>query len=212
MRFHWLVGAVVVTLLTQISPPARAGLDGSTVQAASYLNVTNPPPAASPAECTVIECTILDYQGLSGPTNSPLPTVPVTYLLDFLTETTVVVDDAQIDITNNLAGPFCDAIPGCVAGNFSGYGFLFTGAPNITNVAVDAASSADFQPVSGGLTWTADSIYVNVNGDNLNVGDQLILHVTTAGSTSTVPEPSAWTVMLLALVGLGLAVRRQKRA
>ncbi len=84
MRFHPLIGAAAVALLMQISPSARAGLIGATVQTASYLDVTYPPPAASPIECTTIDCNILDYEGPSGPTNSPLPIVPVTYLEDSL--------------------------------------------------------------------------------------------------------------------------------
>jgi len=107
MRFHWLIGAAALVLLMQISPSARATLMGATVQSASYLNVSSPPPPASPTECTIIDCMILDYEGPSGPTNSPLPTVPVTYLEDSLTETTVSVGDTQITITNNLAGFFC---------------------------------------------------------------------------------------------------------
>jgi hypothetical protein len=106
MRFHWLIGAAALVLLMQISPSARATLMGATVQSASYLNVSSPPPPASPTECTIIDCMILDYEGPSGPTNSPLPTVPVTYLEDSLTETTVSVGDTQITITNNLAGFF----------------------------------------------------------------------------------------------------------
>ncbi len=156
------------------SAPAQAGLDGATVQSASYFNVSFPPPAASPTECTIIDCTILDYNGPGGPTNSPLPTVPVTYLEDFLTLTTVSVGDTQITITNDFAGQFG------TPGSFSGYMFTFTGAPDITNVQVDSGSSSDFQPVlPGGLSSTATSITVNVAGDNLAVGDQLILDVTT---------------------------------
>ena len=159
------------------APAYAAGLDGSTVQTASYLGVSFPPPAASPTECTIIDCTILDYQGPSGPTNSPLPIVPVTYLEDFLTATTVSVGDTVITITNDFAGLFCPSA-GCTAGEFSGYVFTFTGAPDITKVTVNSGSSSDFQPVLARqvlLSWTATTITVNVNGDNLAVGDQLIL-------------------------------------
>jgi hypothetical protein len=173
MRFHWLIGAAALVLLMQISPSAGATLMGATVQSASYLNVSSPPPPASPTECTIIDCMILDYEGPSGPTNSPLPTVPVTYLEDSLTETTVSVGDTQITITNNLAGFFCPGgvATGCTPGDFSGYVFTFMGAPNITGVVVGSGTSSDFQPVS--LTSTTDSITVDVAGDNLAVNDQL---------------------------------------
>jgi hypothetical protein len=188
------------------APAYAAGLDGSTVQSASYFNVSFPPPAASPTECTIIKCNILDYSGPSGPTNTPLPIVPVTYLEDFLTLTTVSVGDTQITITNDFAGEFG------TPGSFSGYMFTFTGAPDITKVLVDSGSSADFQPVlPGGLSSTATSITVNVAGDNLAVGDKLILDVT-AGSAPVVPEPSTWALMMLGFVGLGLVGYQRKGA
>jgi hypothetical protein len=202
-------------LVGAMSAPAQAGLvglEGATVQAASYLNASDPPPAASPTECTIIDCNILDYNGVSGPTNSPLPPVPVTYLEDSLTGTTVSVGDTQITITNNVAGLFCLYNPGpeCVPGDFSGYVFTFTGtpAPDITNVEVGSGSASDFQPVS--LTWTTNSITVNVNEVNLAVGDQLILDVTTAGSgPPAIPEPATWAMLLLGFAGFGFCGDRK---
>ena len=211
MRFG-LVIAAAGALLVIASAPAQAGLVGATVQSASYLGVSFPPPAASPTECTIIDCTILDYNGVSGPTNSPLPIVPVDYVLDGLTETTVSVGDTRITILNNSAGLFCPNAT-CSPDEFSGFIFTFTGAPDITKVTVDPASSPDFQPtLPGGLAFTATTISVNVNGDNLAVGDQLILDVTTKGSMTTVPEPSTWAMMLLGFAGLGFAGWRRTTA
>jgi hypothetical protein len=209
MRFRWLIGAAALALLMQPSPPARAGLVGAAVQTASYLNVSNPPPAASPTECTIIDCSILDYEGPSGPTNSPLPIVPVTYLEDSLTATTVSVANTQITITNDLAGLFCPTM-GCTPGDFSGYGFTFTGAPDITGVTVDAASSSAFLPIAGGLTFGATDIFVNVAGDNLAVGDQLILDVATGTPVSPIPEPRSLTLLAIGLIGLFAIARRAK--
>jgi PEP-CTERM motif len=205
MRFRTLIAAASALVVTA-SGPANASLVGATVQSASYFNVSFPPPAASPTECTIIDCMILDYEGPSGPTNSPLPIVPVTYLEDSLTLTTVSVGDTKITITNNFAGQFGNP------GTFSGYVFTFTGAPDITKVEVGSGTSSDFQPaLPGGLSSTATSITVNVAGDNLAVGDQLILNVT-SGSTPTVPEPSTWALMLLGFAGLGFAGWRRTTA
>ena len=96
--------------------------------------------------------------------------------------------------------------------DFSGFVFTFTGAPDITDVQVDSSSSPDFPPVlPGGLSFTATSITVNVNGDNLAVGDQLILDVTTGG-VPTIPEPSTWALMLMGFAGLGLVGYQRKGA
>ena len=52
---------------------------------------------------------------------------------------------------------------------------------------------------------------MNVNGDNLAVGDQLILDVTTNGMPP-VPEPSTWALMLLGFAGLEFAGWRRMAA
>jgi hypothetical protein len=199
----WASALLALVCSFAITPAARAA---TTVQSASYLDVSNPPPAASPTECTIIACNILDYNGPSGPTNAPLPTVPVTYLEDSLTATTVSVSNTQITITNNLAGLFCP-VGGCTPGDFSGYVFTFMGGPNITDVVVGSGTSSDFQPVS--LMFTADSITVDVAGDNLALNDQLILDVET--TVSATPLPAALPLFATGFGALGLLGWRRKR-
>jgi hypothetical protein len=207
--------------------PAQAGLAGAFVDTVSYFDVSDPPPGPSsvPAssltpDCTTIHfCNTLNYPlGPPNPPGSsqnfPFPTVPTTgaldYLLDGLSETFVSVRDTQITITNNLAGKFC--FTAACTGPFSGFGFFFSSGVDITDVKVDSGSSPDFLPVlPGGLSFTATSITVNVNGDSLAVGDKLILDVT-AGSAPVVPEPSTWALMLLGFVGLGLVGYQGKGA
>ena len=55
------------------------------------------------------------------------------------------------------------------------------------------------------------AIFVNLAGDYPAVGDQLILDVTTNGTTP-VPEPSTWALMLLGFAGLGLVGYQRKGA
>jgi hypothetical protein len=199
MRFSTFIAAAAAMAMTA-SGPAYASLVGATVQSGSHLDLAS-------TECTIFNCALLHYQGPSGPTTFPPPIVPVTYLEDSLTLTTVSVGDTKITITSNVAGQF--GMPG----TFSGYVFQFTGAPDISKVTVDSASSPDFPPVfPDALGFTVDAISVNVAGDNLAVGDQLILDVTTGVGAPAVPEPSTWALMLLGFAGLGFAGWRRSTA
>jgi PEP-CTERM motif len=223
MRFGSLI-AVAAALLGIASAPARAGLAGAFVDTVSYFDVSDPPPGptsvsgSTPAptpDCTTIHfCNILNYPLPTPPNppgssqNFPFPTVPLTgtldYLLDSLSQTLVSVGDTKITITNNIAGLFC--FTASCTGPFSGFGFFFSSGVDITNVTVDSKSSTDFLPVlPGGLSSTATSVTVNLNGDNPAVGSSLILDVSFTPVGPPVPEPSTWALMLLGFAGLGFA-------
>ena len=194
-----------------MSVPAAAGLVGdgtNVIEALTYLNVSNPPPGpvsvppvpntigALQPDCTTVQyCSLLDYPPV--PQSFPLPTIGasgIVYGADALTDTQVTVTDTQITITNNFSGLFCYYPTGCVAGDFSGYGFFFSSGVDITGVTVDPASSPAFLPISGGLTFTATSIEVNLNGQDPVEGNKLILDLTFPGNGNggggTVPEAS----------------------
>ena len=151
----------------------------------------------------------MDYNTPGGPTNDPLPIVPVAFVEDFLTITTTSISDRTITIVNNFAGPFCSTA--ACDDVFSGFVFTFAGALPITSVTVDSGSDPNFLPIVGGLTFTPTAIFVNLAGDSPAVGDQLILDVTTNGTTP-VPEPSTWALMLLGFAGLGLVGYQRKGA
>lgn len=189
------------------SAPAQ-GLTGSTVTANSWFGGTSSPPGACDPQ-TNAACNLMDYNTPGGPTNDPLPIVPVAFVEDFLTLTTTSISDRTITIVNNFAGPFCSTA--ACDDVFSGFVFTFAGALPITSVTVDSGSDPNFLPIVGGLTFTPTAIFVNLAGDSPAVGDQLILDVTTNGTTP-VPEPSTWALMLLGFAGLGLVGYQRKGA
>jgi hypothetical protein len=191
-----------------MSAPASAGLVGNgtnTVSAFFWIPSTTSPPGT----CTTsLDCESEDYQGPSGPTDTPPPTIPVDFLEGALSGSTISVGDTQIAITNMLSGePFCSTSLPCTD-VFTGFQFVFSSGVDITNVTVDPASAPDFRPVLGGLTFTPTAIDVNVAGDEPAVGDKLILDVTTR--TTVIPEPSTWALMLLGFAGLGFAGYRRQ--
>lgn len=189
------------------SAPAQ-GLTGSTVTANSWFGGTSSPPGACDPQ-TNAACNLMDYNTPGGSTNDPLPIVPVAFVEDFLTLTTTSISANTITIVNNFAGPFCSTA--ACDDVFSGFVFTFAGALPITSVTVDSGSDPNFLPIVGGLTFTPTAIFVNLAGDSPAVGDQLILDVTTNGTTP-VPEPSTWALMLLGFAGLGLVGYQRKGA
>ena len=209
MRFGFLI-AVAAALLGIASAPARAGLDGSTVEASFWipgngLTTTSPPPGP----CTTkLPCEIPNFLP-GGTTNSPLPTVPVDFALSAVSESTISVGDTQIVITNQAALPFCSTSLSC-SDPFVGFQFIFSSGVDITGVSVDPASAADFRPNDtaphDGLQLLSPTrIVVDVTSDLPAVGSSLILDVSFTPVGPPVPEPSTWALMLLGFAGLGFA-------
>jgi hypothetical protein len=217
MRSHWLIGAAALALLMQISPSAQAGLIGNgtnSVAALFYLGASSVP-AVTSSTAPYTNPAPTEIEGPMGPTNPSAPpsVIPAHFPAGPIDLSTIDVGDTQITITNQAppSMPFCTVTTTPCPDVFTGFGFVFFGNVDITNVTVDPASSPAFLPIAGGLNFGATDIFANVVGDAPNIGDQLILDVTTAATVPSLPEP--WSLALLAsgLVGLLAIERRAKR-
>ena len=216
MRFHWLIGAAAVSILMQLSPPARAGLvgDDNSVAALFYIGASAVPvvtsttaPYTNPAPSEIED--YINSMGMT--TNTPPPTIPASFIEGAISGSTIGVGDTQITITNKLSAPFCSTALPC-ADVFTGFGFVFFGSVDITGVTVDPASSPAFLPIAGGLTFGATDIFVNVAGDAPAVGGELILDVDTGVTPPpSVPEPRSLALLVTGLVGL-LAINRRAKS
>ena len=198
MRLKSSIIGIAVTLAFAIFSPtiARADLIGSQVTAVLlYPNQT----------------TFCNSPGLCS---GPIGPVSVTSGVEFLAGTVAFdgsldVSGTQIIWTATVAAPYGPAA-------FNGFNLEFTGAPTITNVTLNPAStilpvSFDGPPVSSssGIYFNATNVRFNLAGDSASVGQQLILDVET--SPSAVPEPVSGVYLGTGLLVVAFVRRKFRR-
>jgi PEP-CTERM motif len=213
--------AATAALFATASAPAYAGLVNptSTVNPFfDYVGVTPPTVGPQVAASTGFST------GTPGPFSLAAPITPPMYTTEpfnIAANAGFFFTDTKVTIYNNADPP----VPFCFSSSNTGsscadpyntFDFVFTNE-DITKVAVDPSSSADFLPATfgshTGLTLVSPNEFtVDVTGDNPAFLATLVIDVTTKGSVTPVPEPSTWALMGLGFVGLGFAGWRRRTA
>ena len=181
-----LGGCLALGLLSSMSVHASA-LDGSSVTAAVYC-------CTAPTETYRISnfSNSIVFDGIEFPQGS------------FTSNTGgIFVIPLNIDIGATTIDFDYTASASALGGTFNGSVFSFSGAPTITNVTINPAST--FSP--SGLSFTSNSVLVNVAGLNFSSSSRLLLDV----SLAPVPEPSTYAMLAAGLLPVFLAYRRRNR-
>jgi hypothetical protein len=194
MRLKSALMGIAVTLAFAVFSPtiARADLLGSEVTAVLFF----------PNETTF--CNIPgDCSSPIGPvlvTSGTPPEFPAgTAAGDLAFDGSLAISASQIIWTATMAEPY-------TASAFNGFNLMFTGAPPITDVTLDPASTILPVPFTGfpqssssGLYFNGSNVLFNLAGDSVTAGQKLILDV--QAGPSAVPEPAS-----VVLLGTGLLV------
>ena len=206
MRLKSALMGIAVTLAFAVFSPtiARADLLGSEVTAVLLF----------PDETA--------FCNMPGLCSGPIGPVAVTSGVEFPAGTAGnLAFDGSLDITGSQiiwtatsAETYGNGVASPGAGAFNGIDVFFTGAPTITNVTLDPASTILPVPFIGppvssasGFSFVGNNVLFNLAGDSVTAGQQLILDVQT--SPSAVPEPASVVLLSTGLLG-GVAFLRRK--
>ncbi|WP_295624092.1 PEP-CTERM sorting domain-containing protein [uncultured Nitrosomonas sp.] len=180
------IWGTIIAIGSLLATPVNAlTLDDSTVSAAVYC-------CSAPTETyrvsNFVSATVAD--GIEFPENS------FTSIISGISVIPLNIDIGTTTIDLHYTGSAIAA-----SGTFNGYVFSFSGAPTITNVTINAAST--FNPT--GLSFTTDSVLVDNAGLHFTSSSHLLLDV------SLVPEPSTYAMLIVGVLTILLAYRRRNQ-
>lgn len=167
------------------SSAAAASLDGSTVDLGLYC-CTAPTEAYRVANIATAQV---------DPMQTEFPINTFVFLSDG-----TAWDEGAIDVGSDFIRLDLLTSGTTLPGSFNGFVFTFTGAPTITGVSIDPAST--FLPFD--VSFNANQLFVNVASRPYTAGSSLVLDVAMA----PVPEPASALMLLGGGVLLAFRLRR----
>jgi hypothetical protein len=196
MRTKMILFAVaIVAFFSVMGVPAHAGL----INADSTVDIFFGSQASQPYPSQVFSTAAPGPFSLSAPI--PPTNLHNTEPFNLAADAGFWFSDTQVTIYNNANPPAAFADP------YTTFDFKFTNE-NITNVAIDQSTSADFLPAT--LTLLSPNEFTAyINGADPAYLSTLLIDVTT-GSVGAVPEPSTWAMMMLGFAGIGFMAYRRK--